>query len=85
MIRCDNCGKIFEEPKIVQESRGEYFGRPAYEDWAVCPFCGDDDLEYDYEMEEDDEESELEEPDYDEEYEYYKNLGVFEEALHDMR
>lgn len=76
---CDN-GHIFDEDevKIIKESRGEYWGVPCFENWAVCPVCGNDELD-DYE-EEDEDEEEDEESDYDEEYEYYKSLGAFEEA-----
>ena len=41
MFKCD-CGAIFEEPDWVEESRGEFWGMPAYERMAYCPHCGDD-------------------------------------------
>ena len=45
MFRCNCCGNIFEEPKLVMESRGEFWGSPAYESMYYCPFCGDEDFE----------------------------------------
>lgn len=41
MFKCDCCGRTFEEPKILHESRGEYWGFPCYEDIAVSPCCND--------------------------------------------
>lgn len=49
---CDNCGREFEEPITIKESRGEFWGMPAYEDIWVCPYCEDDSF---YEVESDDE------------------------------
>ena len=43
--KCNECGYEFEEPRIVRESRGEYWGAPAYEDYPVCPACGGDFVE----------------------------------------
>lgn len=40
MFKCGDCGKTFTEPRIEHESRGEYWGMPAYEDVAICPYCG---------------------------------------------
>ncbi len=45
MFRCNDCGKEFEEPKVVPEYRGEFWGAPAYEDEYYCPNCGSDDYE----------------------------------------
>lgn len=45
MFRCNECGKEFEEPKVVPEYRGEFWGSPAYEDEYYCPHCGSDDYE----------------------------------------
>lgn len=40
-FRCYKCGQLFDWPKIVKESRGEYWGFPAYEDTAYSPCCMD--------------------------------------------
>lgn len=37
---CEDCGKPFGYPKIIKESRGEYWGIPCTEDVGVCPHCG---------------------------------------------
>ena len=42
MFRCGDCENEFNEPKIIRESRGEFWGMPAYEDIGVCPYCGSD-------------------------------------------
>ena len=39
-FKCEECGKLFGYPKIVKESRGEYWGIPCHEDVAYCPHCG---------------------------------------------
>ena len=46
-VKCNDCGLVFdaEDVAIAEESRGEYFGYPAYESVAVCPRCGCPDLE----------------------------------------
>jgi len=61
MYKCECCGEIFEEPKYVQECMGEFWGTPAFETWAVCPYCEGEFEEYEEEEEEDfDEEAEYE-------------------------
>lgn len=40
--KCYECGKQFDEYKTVWESRGEFWGVPAYEPMDVCPYCGGD-------------------------------------------
>lgn len=45
MFRCNECGTEFEEPKVVSEYRGEFWGFPAYEDEYYCPHCCSDDYE----------------------------------------
>lgn len=42
MYKCDCCGKLFETPKMIAESRGEYWGVPCYEKIAVSPCCEED-------------------------------------------
>jgi DNA-directed RNA polymerase subunit RPC12/RpoP len=39
---CLECGKTFEDDEIEcwQESRGEFWGEPAYENMSGCPHCG---------------------------------------------
>ena len=41
-FRCDKCGKIFDWPKEVRESRGEYWGIPCWETMYYSPCCTDD-------------------------------------------
>lgn len=45
MYRCNRCGTEFEEPATKQESRGEFWGTPAYEEFSICPCCKSDDFE----------------------------------------
>lgn len=42
MLKCNDCGCEFENPKVVYESRGEFWGAPAYEAVGYCPNCGSD-------------------------------------------
>ena len=42
---CNDCGRQFIEPKAYRESRGEFWGFPAYETIYLCPACGGDDFE----------------------------------------
>ena len=41
MYRCKECGNLFDEDdvKIVEESRGEYWGFPCYEKMRLSPCC----------------------------------------------
>lgn len=39
LLVCLECGEIFEEPKLWQEDRGEYFGFPSYERFLGSPCC----------------------------------------------
>ena len=51
MLRCNNCGQEFEEPREIKTSYESYYGvasmfgnsTPLYLD--VCPYCGDEDVE----------------------------------------
>ena len=38
---CSNCRRIWREEDLtdIEESRGEFWGRPCYETFAVCPEC----------------------------------------------
>ncbi len=37
--RCEDCGLEFDDPAQWQESRGEFWGFPAYETCFGCPNC----------------------------------------------
>lgn len=37
---CEECGAVFDTPKIRSECVGEAWGSPAYRDYGVCPGCG---------------------------------------------
>ena len=37
---CLDCRCQFDEPERVEESRGEFWGTPAYETMLYCPNCG---------------------------------------------
>lgn len=41
-FKCWDCGKYFDDPKYVKEYRGEFWGSPAYESMAYCPYCDGD-------------------------------------------
>lgn len=60
-FRCMECGRTFDEPKRVQESRGEFWGVPCYETMRYCPFCMGDFEENTEEEEEEEEDEEQEE------------------------
>lgn len=45
MWHCMECGAEFELPARRREDVGEYMGRPAYEDFYACPFCGSDEVD----------------------------------------
>lgn len=61
LYKCCECGRIFEESEIEtwKESRGEFWGQPAYEDMSGCPYC----FSTAYEEYDESEESEDEEDD----------------------
>ena len=42
MFRCCNCGKLFHEPLVVDEDRGEFWGAPCTERMYYSPCCTDD-------------------------------------------
>lgn len=59
MLKCYDCGAVFEEDEVVveeyDESRGEFWGMPCSEhivEWH-CPCCGSDGIDDYYEEEED--------------------------------
>ena len=39
MYKCSCCGELFESPKAVNESRGEFWGMPAFETMYYSPCC----------------------------------------------
>ena len=45
MYRCERCGELFTDPEMKTEFVGEYMGSPANETYAVCPLCGDEQIE----------------------------------------
>ena len=47
MYICNNCGETFEEPKIYEEHHPYGMGY-ATEEFAVCPHCGEGDIEEAY-------------------------------------
>ena len=54
---CNNCGRFIEEEDLDtrEECVGEFWGRPAYEKFDVCPHCGSDEVIPEEESEEEDE------------------------------
>lgn len=44
MFKCFGCGKTFDEPKAVEENRGEFWGIPCTETMYYCPHCGDESI-----------------------------------------
>lgn len=53
MYRCDECGLLFEEPRIVREEHGEEYGicpncGGAYETVYLCKACGEEYTEDEY-------------------------------------
>ena len=44
---CLDCGNVFntDEVERVQDYRGECWGRPAYEEELICPYCKSSDIE----------------------------------------
>lgn len=45
MYKCNDCGRIFEEPLEIRELMGEYWGAPAYDIFYYCPYCKSDDYD----------------------------------------
>ena len=60
MYKCNCCGKKFDHPRAVEESRGEFWGMPAYETMYYCPICGSEDYDDWFWFDADDEEDEEE-------------------------
>ena len=47
MLYCTGCEQFFDEDDAGEdrEQLGEYWGAPAYREYAVCPYCGSDQIE----------------------------------------
>lgn len=60
MWKCNDCECEFEEPKSIEEYRGEFWGSPCWETLTVCPNCDSEDFD---EINEDDEDEEIDEAD----------------------
>lgn len=45
MYICRECKAVFGEPDFVEDPVGHFMGSTVYEDWAVCPECGETDIE----------------------------------------
>ena len=43
--KCRECGEIFDEPKRVEEPRGEFWGVPCSETCYYCPCCESSDFD----------------------------------------
>lgn len=57
--RCNDCGLEFDKPARWEESRGEFWGTPAFETCYGCPNCyGSFDVVEDTEENEEEEEEE---------------------------
>lgn len=50
---CMNCGAILDKPQHYSENIGEFWGAPAYDEFDVCPNCGEGSVR---ELSEDDQE-----------------------------
>lgn len=44
MFICNNCGETFEEFAIIEEHHPYGMGY-AVEEWSVCPYCKDNDID----------------------------------------
>lgn len=45
MIKCNDCKHYFDAPAQWKESRGEFWGQPAFETMTGCPYCYSTDYE----------------------------------------
>lgn len=43
-FKCEDCGERFEVPDTMQDYVGEFWGSPAYETIAICPYCHSDEI-----------------------------------------
>lgn len=51
MYMCRECGRVFEAPETVKESRGGGTYGTYYEEFGVCPHCASDDIAEAYQCE----------------------------------
>ena len=62
MYRCENCGKLFEQPRQIKTTFESYYGVPlgsnTYFTYQVCPYCGSEKLRETDEGREEEEENE---------------------------
>ncbi len=45
MFKCNECGAEFYEPDTYRDWIGDFWGIPAYEEFAICPVCKSEDFE----------------------------------------
>ena len=45
MFRCNDCGREFFKPLLVEEERGEFWGIHCTETMYYCPFCESEDFQ----------------------------------------
>lgn len=51
---CDECGKVIREEEVSKSyEESEAWGHPVYEEWLVCPKCGEPVREYYGEIDDD--------------------------------
>lgn len=44
---CTECGKVFNEDQVAEHNEpSEAWGHIVYENWVVCPICGEPLAEY---------------------------------------
>lgn len=45
MFVCLECGEMFEEPLILYDNLGEFWGAPAQDAYGACPNCKSDQID----------------------------------------
>ena len=44
---CEECGEVFKEDQVAEHNEpSEAWGHIVYENWVVCPICGEPLAEY---------------------------------------
>ena len=56
MLKCNECGRRFEDPMMFNGETEEFWGRPSTEKYEGCPYCKSDDFIDEDEEEEDNDE-----------------------------